>query len=137
MTSFSNFGRWLPLTVLALMALAFEPLRSDFVFANQGCELVTDWGRVKNSIFNLRHIVAYGLLCLVAAATFRQNRLVKAVTVTFLFSIFLEVEQSVFVTGHCRSWDLIPNLLAVGLAAAIFSTGATCFRWAQRFKSNQ
>lgn len=127
MILFFKLRRWLPLAILVAMALSYEPFRSGFVLANQSCELMTGWERVQSAIFNYRHIISYGILCLVAAITFRQNRVVKAAIVIFLFSILLEIEQSFFITGHCRSWDLIPNLLGIGLAAAIFLIGMQCF----------
>ena len=133
MPLFFKLRRWLPLTVLVVMALSFEPIRSGFVLANQPCELITDWERLQSAVFNRRHIISYGFLCLVAAATFHQNRLVKATMVIFLFSVLLEIEQSFFTTGHCRAGDLIPNLLGIGLAAAIFLMGIWCLRWKQHF----
>lgn len=123
-----KFLKWLPLTVLFILAILFEPLRSGFVLADQSCEVITDWERVRNSIFNRRHVISFGILCLVAATTFRKYRVVKAVVAVFLFSAFLEYEQSFFATGHCRAWDLIPNVLGVGLAAAIF----LCGQWVLR-----
>ncbi|MEE9374839.1 MAG: VanZ family protein, partial [Rhizobiaceae bacterium] len=115
--------RRLPLSILIVLALSYEPIRSGFVLANQSCELLTDWERVQGAIFNRRHVIAYGLLCLAAAATFRENRILKAAIFIFLFSVFLEFEQSFFITGHCRSWDLIPNILGIGIASAIFLIG--------------
>lgn len=120
MTLFLKLRRWLPLIILVALALSYEPIRSGFVLANQSCELMTDWERAQSAIFNYRHIVAYGILCFVAAVTFRQNRIVMATTIIFLFSILLEIEQSFFITGHCRAWDLIPNLLGIGLAVMVF-----------------
>ncbi len=131
-----KLARWLPIVILIIMALLFEPIRSGFVISNQSCELMTNWESVQNSVFNYRHVISYGILCLVAAATFRQNRVLKAIIAIFLFSVLLEIEQSFFVTGHCRSRDLIPNLLGIGLAAAIFGVGIKYQGWMRRSKSN-
>lgn len=128
MAAFFKIGRWFPLTILAAMAFMFEPLRSGFVFANQSCELITDWETIRNSVSNPRHVIAYGILMLVAAATLRQNPILKAAIGVFLFSALLEIEQSFFVTGHCRSWDLIPNLLAIAWATIAFSIGMFCYK---------
>ena len=136
MTIVSKIGKWLPLTILVGMAMAFEPIRSGFEFAYQSCELLTDWERVLGSVFNLRHVISYGILCLVAAATLGQDQVVKAMVAVFLFSVFIEFEQSFFITGHCRSWDLIPNLLGIGLAAATFLIGALSLRRVQSIKSD-
>lgn len=127
MTAFLKLGKWLPLAILVALALAYEPLRSEFTFANQSCELITNWETIRNAIFNPRHIIAYGILFLVAAATLRQNKILKAAIGVFLFSAFLEVEQSFFVTGHCRSWDLVPNMLAITWAAVVFCIGVYCY----------
>lgn len=132
MIKFSRLMRWLPLTVLSIMALSFEPMRSGFIFADQSCELSTDWERVRGSAFNYRHIMSYGILCLVAAATFRKKRVAKAVVTVFAFSVLLEIEQSFFITGHCRAWDLIPNLIGIGLAASLFLIGSWCLNRAPR-----
>ena len=131
-----KFRRWLPLAVLVVMALSFEPFRSGFGFANQSCELTTNWERVQYSVSNYRHVISFGILFLVAAATFRQNRVLKAVVTVFLFSGFLEFEQSFFTTGHCRSWDLVPNLLGISSAAVIFLAGDWCVSWMRRSTSN-
>ncbi len=122
----SRMVKWAPLTGLVILALAFEPLRSGLVLANQPCEFLTDWETVKSSLHNRRHIIGYGLICLVAAMTFRENRIAKAAIATFLFSVFLEIEQKFFSTGHCRLWDLIPNLLGITLAVGLFALGVWC-----------
>ena len=116
----ANWARWLPLILLVTMALAFEPFRSGFTFDTQSCEVLADWERTKSAVFNARHIISYGILCLVASATLRKNKVVMAVLGTFVFSAFLELEQSFFITGHCRLRDLIPNVLGIGLAAGMF-----------------
>jgi len=124
--------RWLPLTILVAVALSFEPFRSGFVLANQPCELTTDWERLQSAVFNRRHIISYGILCVVTAVTLRRHRVIKAAIAIFLFSILLEIEQSFFITGHCRSWDLIPNILGIGLASAILSAVFKYSKWAHR-----
>ncbi len=129
MPQFYKLKRWLPLAALVALALSYEPIRSGVVFANQSCELTADWERVQHSVFNLRHVIAYGILCLVAAVTFRNHRVIKAALVIFLFSILLEIEQSFFITGHCRSWDLIPNLLGIGIASIFFLLGVKWLSW--------
>ena len=115
---------WLSLLILAGLALLFEPIRSGFTLANQACETSTDWQRAFASVFNLRHILSFGLLFLVAAVTLRNNRILKAAIGVLLFSAFLEFEQSFFLTGHCRVRDMIPNILGVGLAAIAFWVGS-------------
>lgn len=119
--------KWLPLSVLVLLALAFEPLRSGFELANQACEFVTTWERVVGSLFNLRHIIGYGSICLAALVTLQNVRPLKVAVATFVFSVVMELQQSFFITGHCRAWDLVPNLVAVGLALALFALGRKLF----------
>lgn len=134
MTQFYNIARWLPLTILIALAISFEPIRSGFELANQSCEFTLNWERVQSALSNKRHIIGYGSICLVAAVTLRKNRLLLATTGTFLFSVLLEVEQSFFRTGHCRVWDLIPNVLGIVLAAAIFLMGKWFVDQARRSK---
>ena len=135
-TFFSKSRRWLPLAIFVAIAVVYEPVRSGFTLANQSRELMSDWERVKGAIFNLRHIIAYGLLCLLLAVTFRNSRLVTAMAVTFLFSILMEIEQSFFTTGNCRLRDLIPNLLGIGLAAGILLIGRFFSSRLHRFKTS-
>ena len=116
-------ARWLPVAILVAAALAYEPIRSGFTFANQTCDLTANRALIWSAVFNLRHIISYGILFLACAATFRENRIAKAALATFAFSAFIEFEQSFFATGHCRARDLIPNLLGIGLATILFMAG--------------
>lgn len=70
-------------------------------------------------IANIRHIVSYAALCLLAIASFSKQP-VKAVGVTLLISVLVEVEQALFTAGHARIRDLVPNVIAVCLAALIW-----------------
>lgn len=111
--------RWIPFSLLVVLAAMFEPIRSGFVLANQACEFFTDQTRVLGSLLNLRHLIGYGVLFLAAAIALRGNRLGLAAIGIFALSIALEIEQSFFVTGHCRAWDLIPNALGIAMAATL------------------
>ncbi len=119
MSYLHQMQRWLPLVTLTVLALVYEPVRSGFTFSDQQCDLTANSGNVQSAFFNLRHIISYGLLCLVAAAAFRQYRLLTVAAGVFLFSVFLEIEQSFFSTGHCRLRDLIPNLVGIGAVIII------------------
>lgn len=85
-----------PLAILAIFALAYEPFRSGLTIANQSCELMADWERIGASVLNLRHLVAYGLFCLLGISAFGVNRLAGVAIAVFGFSILIEIEQSFF-----------------------------------------
>lgn len=112
----------MPLIGLIVAALMFEPLRSGFALESQPCELAANWEQMARGVFNVRHIIGFGTICLAALFTFQKNPIVNASAFTLVFSILLEFQQSFFPTGHCRSWDLPPNLLAVGLANIAYLT---------------
>ena len=111
--------RWLPLLALVALALLYEPIRADFMQANQACEWRADVSLWIGSFGNVKHVVAYGVLFLAAAITLRGRHLGRAAIGVLVFSALVEFEQSFFVTGHCRAWDLLPNVLGVGLAAGL------------------
>ena len=91
--------RYLPLLSLMALAAVYERIRSAFTFVHQGCEWTSDWQSLILSIPNTRHIFAFGLLSFVALFTFTNNKTAKAVLVVFLFSVFIEIEQSFFCHG--------------------------------------
>lgn len=99
-------------------------LRADpgFSFADRSCEPTRQWETARSSILDRRHLIGHAIVFLVAALALGRDRIATAAAATFPFSIPLEVEQSFFATGHCRAWDLIPNIVGIvgiGVAATI------------------
>lgn len=120
MTHFLSQIKWLPLVILVTMAIAYEPMRSGFNLANQSCEYFPTASQFTRTFFNVKHIIGYGIICLVALFTVRNIAMWHTVIGVLIFSTTMELLQSFFVTGHCRAWDLIPNTLGIGLALALF-----------------
>ena len=114
---------WLPLAVVVLMAITFEPIRSEFTLANQPCEFIPTGHQFTAAFFNLKHTVGYGVICLLAIVTMRSVSVWRVVLGVLFFSAFMELFQSFFSTGHCRLWDLIPNLIGIASALALFLVG--------------
>ena len=113
--------RWVPLVLLSILAVAFEPVRAGLVFENQGCDWSVDQGRLADALFNPRHLISYGLFVLLAAVAFPKARLLAISAAVLIFSALLEVEQSFLATGHCRLRDMVPNVIGIAVAAtAIF-----------------
>ena len=110
--------RGLALLLLCGLAAAFEPVRSGFQFVDQDCEWTVSRELVAASVLNLRHLVGYGAICLIALWTFGLRHLVAVALGTFVFSMVLEFQQSFFATGQCRARDLIPNALTILVCAA-------------------
>ena len=115
----TQLKKWLPLIVLTFLAMVFEPIRSGFQLESQACEWKTELATLKLALLNFRHVISFGILTLVAAATFKQNQTITVAIAVFMFSAFLEFEQSFFSSGHCRLWDLIPNICGIGIAAIL------------------
>jgi VanZ family protein len=106
----------------SLVALGVTPLQSAGVLRHPAwCELSAPLPQWWTGINNPRHIVSYGILCLIGATAFSGRRLAKAVAATLMISVLVEMEQAVLLAGHCRLRDLLPNTLAVCLCGLIWS----------------
>ena len=123
MSSANRTLHWLPLSVLLCLAVSFEPIRSSFNFANQPCEFIPTTSQLIASFSNLKHVVGYGLICLTALLTMRNKPIWHIAISVLVFSATMELFQSFFVTGHCRAWDLIPNVIGIVIAIVLFQTG--------------
>jgi hypothetical protein len=108
--------------LFALSALAFlqTPWRSNFrIRTHPICELRAPLELWLAGASNLQHLLSYGLLALLAAPAFRRRPLLTAASFVLALSAVVELEQALFSVGHCRLRDMLPNLLAVGLATAV------------------
>ena len=102
--------------VLVLIAISFEPIRSGFALSDQSCGVLPTYRQLLGAIFNFKHIIGYGLICLLGFHLFDSFSKWGVMAGVLLFSGILELQQSFFETGHCRAWDMIPNFIAVALA---------------------
>ena len=105
------------LAALTVAALLATPISAGFALRPFACDLgpSPDWFA---TILNLRHIVSFGILSCVAFIAFRGQPL----WVPLLFGIavtgLVEIEQGIFLSGHCRARDMIPDLIAIALGWA-------------------
>lgn len=102
------------------MALMYEPVRSGFTFERQSCQVSFDWNQVASRIFNFKHVLGYGVIFLSAVTCFGREKIFYAIVLTFLFSALVELQQSFFSTGHCRLWDLVPNMIGIAFATMTY-----------------
>jgi hypothetical protein len=116
-----------------VLAVLYTPFDSNFRMADKPCELWTSTEMVQRSVLNARHLVSYGILFLLGALSFRRHSLLKSASLVLVLSAGVELEQSYFVSGHCRARDLLPNLIGVAVAAFIYLGVAAIWRvWARR-----
>lgn len=110
------------LLVLAMSALVlFEtPSRSHFTLrAHTVCELAAPVGLWVVGVANPQHLLSYGIFAVLAAFAFRRRPLRSAALLVLAFSAVVELEQAIFTVGHCRLRDMLPNVLAAGLATGV------------------
>lgn len=110
----------LPLILAVALAILSEPIRSSFSIEIQSCEYLPTSTQFSATFFNAKHIIGYGVICLIALFTFQHRTVWFPIVGVFIFSITMEYLQSFFTTGHCRAWDLIPNAIGIGIAVFIF-----------------
>jgi hypothetical protein len=105
-----------------LIALGYTPFNSGGSLRDVvACELSAPFSAWWTGISNVRHIIAYGVLCVLATACFVKHRLAKAVGGVLVISMLVESEQAFFTHGHCRVRDMLPNLLAVCIAVLLWT----------------
>jgi hypothetical protein len=118
----ATLGRQIaPWVLLALIALTLSatPLRSGFhLRAGLVCEIGAPSEQWVAGILNWGHFISYGVLVVVGSLAPRERPLARTGALVFALSAAVELEQAVFTVGHCRVRDLLPNLLAIVLAAA-------------------
>lgn len=79
-------------------------------------------GAIVRTLANYRHIIAFGILFILASQCFRRGAFWKSAVVVLLLSVFVEVEQALFLNGHCRVRDILPNFVAVAVGTLIVSS---------------
>ncbi len=110
----------LPLVLVATLAALAEPIGSGFTIDFQSCEFIPTSAQFAATFYNAKHIIGYGTICLIALFTLGGRNIWLPIVGVFIFSIAIEYLQSFFATGHCRAWDLLPNMIGIGLAVVIF-----------------
>lgn len=119
--------RWLPFIALSIFALTVTPVKSGFEFSLKGCGIVPHGEQLSAAFTNYRHLVSYFVLFLSAAFAFGRSRLRAAAIATFALTLLVEFEQAIMMDGHCRTWDLIPN--AIAIMAGLLVSAAVAFIW--------
>lgn len=107
--------------VAATLALGYTPLKSaGLLRPTASCELSAPLELWWSGLQNSRHVISYGVLCLLAVACFAKQRVAKAAATVLVISALVELEQAFLAEGHCRIRDMLPNLLAVCLASLLW-----------------
>jgi hypothetical protein len=118
-----HYASRIAVAVLATIGLSYTPLRSAGTSRGATvCEFSAPLSVWCMGVYNVRHIGSYSLLCLVATGCFSKHRLLKAALLTLAISVVVEIEQALLNDGHCRVRDMLPNVLAVSLAALVWLT---------------
>jgi hypothetical protein len=108
-----------------LVVLMATPYLADFGFRAFDCEVIPPRGVWPQTIFNVRHLISYAALLLLARFAFPQAGLSLIAACILALSMLVELEQALFQHGHCRLRDMVPNVVGVSCALAILGMG----RW--------
>jgi glycopeptide antibiotics resistance protein len=94
--------------------LLTTPFAAGFTTRPFSCDLgpSPDW---VETIFNLKHILVYGVLATIAFLAFRKQPVWVPILVVLITTAGVELTQAFFNDGHCRVRDMIPNVIAIGL----------------------
>jgi VanZ family protein len=109
----------LAFVTLAGLSLVVTPFESKFRRANKTCEVSPQLDMLLPSLLNLRHIVAFTVLAVLASLSFRRRPTPTAWLLVVVLSASIEFEQLYFTDGHCRVRDLLPNMVAATLGVSI------------------
>lgn len=106
------------LVLCAVAALAATPIGAGFVLRPFACDIgpSPDW---IETVFNLRHLVSFGILSALGFLVFRQSPVWLTIVLLVALTAAVEIEEAIFVSGHCRLRDLIPDVLAICIGWAI------------------
>jgi hypothetical protein len=110
----------------AIATLAVTPLAAGLALRPAPvCDPGGDARLLVAALGNVRHLVAFAALTVLAAAAFGGRRAAAAIGLMLLLTAGVEVEQAIFADGHCRLRDLLPDAaaIAVGLALAALLSG--------------
>jgi O-antigen ligase len=115
--------------IASIAALAVTPIQAGFALREAlSCELTPALHEWIPSIANVRHLVAYTILTILAVLSLRGRPLWQPVAIVLALTIGVEIEQAIFADGHCRLRDMLPNVIALAMGAAI---GALIGVWTQ------
>src|SRR4051794_30175678 len=105
------------LAALTTAALLATPIAAGFALRPFACDLgpSPDW---LATILNVKHLVSFGILSCLAFIVFRGQPLWVPLLFAVAVTGLVEIEQGLFLSGHCRARDMIPDLIAIGLGWA-------------------
>ena len=120
------------LALVAVAALAITPIQAGFTMRAFTCDVGLDAAGWIEGIANPRHLIAYAVIAALAVWTLRGRPLWQPVGLAILISLGVELEQAIFMDGHCRLRDMVPNFVAVVMGAAV---GLLILVWVNRKRS--
>jgi hypothetical protein len=102
------------LILAAIAALAATPLSAGFAVRTFICDAgaSSDWVA---TIFNLRHLISFGVVSVLVFLVFADKPLWVPIALLLALTATVEIEEAIFVSGHCRVRDMIPGVIAIGL----------------------
>src|SRR3954466_13307301 len=105
------------LVAATIAALLVPPIGAGFALRPFACDLglSPDW---LATVLNVRHLVSFGILSCLACIAFRDRPLWVPLLFAVAVTGLVEIEQGLFLSGHCRARDMIPDLMAIGLGWA-------------------
>ena len=111
---------WALFALLSLAALSFTPISAEFAIRPAfACEIGASSQLWIDSILNVRHLVSFTVLTVVAVWAFGTRNAWLAVGVVLLLTGLVEVEQMIFADGHCRLRNMLPNVIAIGIGVTL------------------
>lgn len=113
--------RWAYLGFVVL-AVLWIPARTRFRLRAPECDLAITLENAAGSLTNIAHVMLFGVFFAVTVVQFggsSASRIVKASAATLLFGATIELMQGATRTGNCQLHDLLPDGVAVILAAGL------------------
>ena len=104
----------------ALGVLLATPIVAGFQLRDLSCDFGAspDWAA---TLLNWKHLIAYGALAILGFAALRDRPMWQVAILLCVVMGGAEITQAIFDDGHCRLRDMLPNLIAVGVAAIVSS----------------
>jgi hypothetical protein len=113
--------RWAYITFV-LLGLLYFPASVGFQFDPRPCELVFGPSLAAHSLTNYAHIVLFACFFLMTSARLRMadwSGFARAAPAAFVMGGLVELAQGLTGKGHCRSRDLIPDVVGILLGSVI------------------
>jgi hypothetical protein len=120
------------LVLVAFAALAITPFQAGLATRSFTCDFGLDAADWLEGIANPKHLIAYAIIAALAVLALPGRPLWQRVAVALAISLGVELEQAIFMDGHCRLRDMVPNFIAAVMGAAI---GLLIYVWVNRKRS--